>query len=117
MGDDIKVVGLTFLVAIIGIALLAVGFSNNEPEKVERTQTTAVQRYQSASSDQMGYAYEQAYIEGCTDGTGVSYQDCKCMYDFLDTTLTNAEFEELSLYVLRTGESTDEILDAVWACI
>lgn len=107
----LAILGGLFIVLVIFFAIT----DADEPETSFRDDTELpTATIQPLQSDYIGYAFEEAFMNGCLS-EGASNASCQCMFDYLDTNLTNQELKNLSNLA---DPSEDPVFDkAVNSCV
>ena len=101
------VISFTVVTAIINTSKIS-----EEPTPRLQTRPLTI-----VKEDYLPESYKIAFVMECTDGDVSIYDYCACTYNYLDRNYTNAEFMKIADEADRTGEITDEMWEAVGACI
>ena len=108
----LAILGGLFLVLTVYFAMEennTVGYVRDDVE-IKQDYTAPV----SNVSDYIGYEAEEAFVEGCRT-SGASTSACQCMFDYLDSTMTNQEFWDFA--DLDSIENHPITKRAISACI
>lgn len=99
----------------LGIGLLVIIFisisSNKEDKRPIHTRVTP------SIEDHLPESYKTEFMVSCLEEDSTQYDYCECAFNYLDKNYTNSDVVNMSLEVEKTGEVSNEMIDAVGACL
>jgi hypothetical protein len=111
--NNMRYLAVIVIGLILGGALVSLFLAYPEDKPVVETENIEAQLGDFPEDDKLSAGLREAFIDGCATETNKS--DCVCMFNYLDSHLTNKQFINLSIRVSE-GEMPDIFFDAALDC-